>query len=75
MKLVKFTEAKTEALQRAIYLLTSYRNKDTLQSIKNQAEFAGLELKGQTFKAIYPQLVEFYSQALLEEEAETLVIL
>ena len=74
MKTVKFTEAKTEVLQRAITLLDLYRFKSSLAHIKEQAAFAGLELKGRSFKVIYPQLVEFYNQALAVEEAETLVI-
>ena len=37
-------------------------------------KIAGLELTGRSFKAVYPQLVEFYNQALLVEEVETLVI-
>lgn len=74
MKTIKFTEAKTEVLQRAIYMLDSYRHKASLASIKQQAEIAGLKLTGRSFKAIYPQLVEFYNQALQVEEAETLVI-
>lgn len=74
MKTIKFTEAKTETLQRAICLLDSYRFKASLKSIKEQAELAGLKLTGRSFKTVYPQLVEFYNQALLVEEAETLVI-
>lgn len=74
MKTIKYTEAKTEVLQRAIGLLDLYRIKASLETIKQQATFAGLELKGRSFKAIYPQLVEFYNQALVVEEAETLVI-
>lgn len=74
MKTIKFTAAKTEILQRAIYMLDSYRLKDSLSSIKAQAKISGLELTGRSFKAVYPQLVEFYNQALLVEEAETLVI-
>lgn len=74
MKTIKYTEAKTEVLQRAITLLDMYRLKASLASIKQQAVFAGLELTGRSFKVIYPQLVEFYNQALVVEEAETLVI-
>lgn len=74
MKTIKYTEAKTEVLQRAIGLLDLYRIKASLATIKQQATFAGLELKGRSFKAIYPQLVDFYNQALVVEEAETLVI-
>lgn len=74
MKTIKYTEAKTEKLQRAITMLSLYKNKATLGMIKDAAKFSGLELKGRTFKAIYPQLVEFYELAMLEEEAETLVI-
>ena len=74
MKTIKFTEAKTEVLQRAINMLDLYRLKASLSSIKQAAGIAGLELKGRSFKAIYPQLVEFYNQALAVEEAETLAI-
>lgn len=74
MKTVKFTEAKTETLKQAVNLLDMFRFKSSLSSIKAQAELAGLKLTGRSFKAIYPQLVEFYNQALLVEEAETLVI-
>lgn len=74
MKTIKFTDAKTEVLQRAINMLDLYRLKASLSSIKQAAEIAGLELKGRSFKAIYPQLVEFYNQALIVEEAETLAI-
>lgn len=74
MKTIKYTEAKTEVLQRAITMLDMYRLKSSLASIKQTATFAGVELKGRSFKAIYPQLVEFYNHALLIEEAETLVI-
>jgi len=74
MKTIKFTEAKTEVLQRAIYMLDSYRHKASLTSIKQQAEIAGLKLTGRSFKDIHPQLVEFYNQALLVEESETLFI-
>lgn len=74
MKTIKYTEAKTEILKRAINLLDMYRNKSSLASIKKQASIAGLELTGRSFKAIYPQLVFFYENALAVEEAETLVI-
>lgn len=74
MKTIKYTEAKTEVLQRAITMLDMYRLKSSLAMIKQAATFAGLELKGRSFKAIHPQLVEFYNQALVVEEAETLVI-
>lgn len=74
MKTIKYTEAKTEVLKRAINLLDMYRTKSTLASIKQQAEVAGIELTGRSFKAIYPQLVSFYENALVVEEAETLVI-
>ena len=74
MKTIKFTAAKTETLKQAINLLDMYRNKSSLSSIKKQAEIAGLELTGRSFKAIYPQLVSFYENALVVEEAETLVI-
>ncbi len=74
MKTIKYTEAKTEILKRAINLMDMYRNKSSLASIKKQAEFSGLELTGRSFKAIYPQLVSFYENALVVEEAETLVI-
>ena len=74
MKTIKFTDAKTEVMQRAINMLDMYRMKSSLSSIKQAASFAGLELKGRSFKAVYPQLVEFYNQALMVEEAETLVI-
>jgi len=75
MKTVKFTEAKTDVLKRAINMLDLYRLKASLSSIKQAAEIAGLELKGRSFKAIYPQLLEFYNQALVVEESETLVVL
>jgi len=74
MKTIKYTEAKTEILKRAINLLDMYRNKSSLSSIKKQASISGLELTGRSFKAIYPQLVSFYENALVVEEAETLVI-
>lgn len=74
MKTVKFTEAKTETLKQAINLLDMFRFKSSLSSIKAQADLAGLKLTGRSFKTVYPQLVEFYNQALLVEEAETLVI-
>lgn len=74
MKAIKYTEAKTEILKRAINLLDMYRNKSSLSSIKKQASISGLELTGRSFKAIYPQLVSFYENALVVEEAETLVI-
>lgn len=74
MKTIKFTEAKTEVLKQAINLLDMYRLKASLSAIKSQSAIAGLELIGRSFKVIYPQLVEFYSQALQVEEAETLVI-
>lgn len=74
MQTIKYTEAKTEILKRAINLLDMYRNKSSLSSIKKQASISGLELTGRSFKAIYPQLVSFYENALVVEEAETLVI-
>lgn len=74
MKTIKFTAAKTETLKQAINLLDMYRLKSSLSAIKQQAVVAGLELSGRSFKAIHPQLVEFYTQALQVEEAETLVI-
>lgn len=74
MKTIKYMEAKTEVLQRAITMLDMYRFKSSLSSIKQAATFSGIELTGRSFKAIYPQLVEFYNQALVVEEAETLVI-
>ena len=74
MKTIKFTAAKTETLKQVINLLDMYRLKSSLSAIKQQAVVAGLELSGRSFKAIYPQLVEFYTQALQVEEAETLVI-
>jgi len=74
MKTIKFTDAKTEVMQRAINMLDLYRMKASLTSIKQAAAFAGIELKGRSFKVIYPQLVDFYNQALIVEEAETLVI-
>ena len=74
MKTIKFTQAKTETAQRAITLLDLYRHKASLKMIKESAVVYGLELKGRSFKAVYPQLVEFYEMAMLEEEAETLVI-
>lgn len=72
--MIKYKDAKTEELQRAICLLDMYRFKATLAEIKVAAKFSGLELTGRTFKAAYPQLIEFYNQALVVEEAETLVI-
>jgi hypothetical protein len=72
--MIKFTEAKTTELKQAINLLDLYRIKASLSSIKAQATIAGLELKGRSFKAIYPQLVDFYNNALQVEEAETLTI-
>lgn len=74
MKTVKFTQAKTETLKQAINLLDMYRFKSNLSQIKSAAKHAGLEVTGNTFKAVYPQLVEFYNHALLKEESETLVI-
>lgn len=74
MQTIKYTEAKTEILKRAINLLDMYRNKSSLSSIKKQASISGLDLTGRSFKAIYPQLVSFYENALVVEEAETLVI-
>ena len=74
MKTIKFTEAKTEVLKQAINLLDMFRFKSSLSDIKVQAELAGLKLTGRSFKVIYPQLVEFYNQALQVEESETLVI-
>ena len=74
MRAIKFTAAKTETLKQAINLLDMYRLKSSLSAIKQQAVVAGLELSGRSFKAIYPQLVEFYTQALQVEESETLVI-
>jgi hypothetical protein len=74
MKTVKFTEAKTETLRQAIALLDMYRLKSPLWLIKQSAQAVVLELEGRSAKAIYPQLVEFYNQALLVEESETLVI-
>jgi len=74
MNTIKYTEAKTKILKSAINLLDMYRNKSSLSSIKKQAEIAGLELTGRSFKTIYPQLVSFYENALAVEEAETLVI-
>jgi hypothetical protein len=71
MKTIKFTEAKTETLKQAIMMLDMYRLKSSLSLIKQQAEVAGLKLTGRSFKVVYPQLVEFYNQALLVEEAET----
>ena len=74
MKTIKFTEAKTETLKQAINLLDMFRCKASLKSIKQQASIAGIEVVGRTFKAIYPQLVSFYENALNTEEAETLTI-
>lgn len=74
MKTIKYTEAKTEILKRAICMLDLYRHKASLKVIKDSAKASGLELTGRSFKMIYPQLVEFYNQALQVEEAETLVI-
>ena len=74
MKTIKFTTAKTETLKQAIKLRDMFRFKSSLSSIKAQADLAGLKLTGRSFKVIYPQLVEFYNQALQVEESETLVI-
>ena len=74
MKTIKFTEAKTQTLKQAINLLDMFKIGSSLKSIKEQASFAGLEIKGRTFKAVYPQLVAFYENALNAEEAETLTI-
>lgn len=74
MKTIKFAEAKTEVMKQAINLLDMYRLKSSLSAIKNQASIAGLKLAGRSFKVIYPQLLEFYNQALQVEESETLVI-
>lgn len=74
MQTIKFTAAKTETLKQAINLLDMYRLKSSLSSIKAQADLAGLKLTGRSFKLIYPQLVEFYNQALQVEESEALVI-
>lgn len=72
--MIKFTEAKTTELKQAISLLDMYRMKCAMQAIKAQAKIAGIELTGRSFKVIYPQLVEFYNQALVVEESETLAI-
>ena len=74
MKTIKYTQAKTEVAKQAINLMAMYRLKASLSSIKTAATFCGLELKGRSFKVIYPQLVEFYEMAMVEEEAATLVI-
>ena len=74
MKTVKFTEAKTKSLQQAICLIDMYRNKASLKMIKESAKVYGLEIKGRTSKIVYAALVEFYGNALNEEEAETLAI-
>ena len=74
MKTIKFTQAKTQVLKSAINLLDMYRVKSSLASIKTQASVAGLELTGRSFKAVYPQLVSFYNNALQVEEAETLTV-
>lgn len=74
MKTIKFTQARTEVAKQAINLMDMYRLKSSLSNIKAQAKICGLELKGRSFKAIYPQLVEFYEMAMVEEEATTLVI-
>lgn len=74
MKTIKFTQAKTEAAKQAINLLDMFRIKSSLSSIKEQAAIAGLDIKGRSFKAVYPQLVAFYEQAMVEEEAQTLVV-
>jgi len=73
MKTLKFTDAKTEVMKQAINLLDMYRLKSSLSAIKAQALIAGLELTGRSFKAVYPQLVAFYNQAMQVEESETLV--
>ena len=72
MKTIKFTQAKTQVLKSAINLLDMYRFKSSLVSIKARASVSGLELTGRSFKVVYPQLVEFYNNALQVEEAETL---
>ncbi|AUR90569.1 hypothetical protein NVP1162O_46 [Vibrio phage 1.162.O._10N.261.48.E3] len=74
MKTIKFTAAKTEELKRAITLLDMYRLKSSLKDIKACASFGGFDLTGRSFKAIYPQLVVIYSNALNAEEAETLTV-
>lgn len=74
MQTVKFTAAKTETLKQAINLLDMFRLGSSLKDIKAQAKVAGVELTGRSFKAVYPQLVSFYENALNEEEAETLTI-
>ena len=75
MKTIKFTEAKTQTLKQAINLIDMFKVGSSLKSIKEQASFAGLEIKGRTFKAIYPQLVAFYENALKAEETEALAII
>ena len=74
MNTIKYTEAKTEVLKQAINLLDLYRVKATLSVIKSQAKIVGLDIQGRSFKVVFPQLVEFYNNALVVEEAETLVI-
>ncbi|MGB0943653.1 MAG: hypothetical protein ACPGUE_14680 [Marinomonas sp.] len=74
METIKFTAAKTETLKQAINLLDMFRCGASLKSIKEQASISGLEVVGRTFKAIYPQLVSFYEDALNTEESETLTI-
>lgn len=74
MKTIKFTQAKTEAAKQASNLMDMYRLKASLSSIKDQASVCGIQLKGRSFKATYPQLVEFYELAMVGEEAATLVI-
>jgi|GEM_PF-4171729 len=71
---MKYTEAKTELMKRAIHMLESYKSKAKLSELKNQAALAGFELSGRTFKSVYPQIIEFYNQALLVEESETLKV-
>ena len=73
MKTITFTDAKTEVMKQAINLLDMYRLKSSLSTIKAQALIAGLELTGRSFKTVYPQMVEFYNQAIQVEESETLV--
>ena len=74
MKTIKFTEAKTEALKQAICLLDMYRIGSSLKDVRTQASIAGIELTGRSFKAVLPQLVEFYELAMMDEEAETLTV-
>ena len=74
MKTIKYTEAKTLVARQAITLIDMFNNGAPLSIIKQSANNYGLELKGRSFKAIKPQLVNFYDNAMIVEESETLTI-